>query len=46
VISDQSSFLDLDLEEEVCFVFEDDELEWWWEERWEEDISVSVEEDS
>jgi len=42
VISDQSSFLDLDFED-TCLDFEDEE---WWEERWEEDISVSVEEDS
>lgn len=29
-------------DEDVCFVFEE-ELEWpWWDERWEEDISVSV----
>jgi hypothetical protein len=40
-MSDQSSFLDFDLEEE-CFPFVEEELEWWWEERCDEDIAVSV----
>ena len=46
MISDQSSFLDLDFDEE-CFDLEEEEEEWC-EERWDEDISVSVteEEDS
>jgi len=39
-MSDQSSFWDFDLDEE-CFPFEEE-----WEERWEEDISVSVSSDS
>lgn len=47
-MSDQSSLCDLDDEDECPFPFpfeeepECDELEWWWEERCDDDISVSV----
>jgi hypothetical protein len=53
-MSDQSSLCDLDEEDECPFAFsfpfpfpfedepECEELEWWLEERWDDDISVSV----